>query len=311
MAEPFRIEDYKKILDDAKRNINIVLDEYNEELNKLDNIQKNYLQLYFLFNKRDTVLSMNPKGKYSDKDRERNLKDIDTRILNCFKEIDESISIDEIKDKVNSYMNNSGLLTIINSFSNSIKEEYKKAFGDRSPVVFTASSFDLSELKGSHNRENQYWNKLYDSGVFAAGEMGLIEMYVARASSGGGMIVKNNRIDYPENPFDYFDDNGAHLKNDVFIYTSNVDDYIPQFDYVLDKNGARFIFGDEWVAPKESVDCEKMKIDYLPNDFLISNKVYADKKRILPDKYAYSLTDTLNSHVCSDNYVEKDNHKSW
>ena len=104
MAEPFRIEDYKKILDGAKRNINIVLDEYNEELNKLDNIQKNYLQLYFLFNKRDTVLSMNPKGKYSDADRERNLKDIDTRILNCFKEIDKSISIDEIKDKVNSYM---------------------------------------------------------------------------------------------------------------------------------------------------------------------------------------------------------------
>ena len=31
-------------------------------------------------------------------------KDIDTRILNCFKEIDKSISIDEIKDKVNSYM---------------------------------------------------------------------------------------------------------------------------------------------------------------------------------------------------------------
>ena len=89
------------------------------------------------------------------------------------------------------------------------------------------------------------------------------------------MIVHGNEVTYPSNPFAGIQDDRLLLKNTVSIYISDVDLFEPQIDFSIDQNGIpHFIFGGEWVAPYNDINCVETQISSLPVTFLEDNLVY-------------------------------------
>ena len=213
---------------------------------------------------------MTPKGNYWDEKGETIINDGIKKLQIIGNKTFPGVSdLDEIRYNVDSYMNNSNLLKVIRNFSSDIKNTYKKY----SHYVYTILPInDLKELEASKHRENQYLNSI-NNGVFATATMESIEKYIARANV-GSMIVDDSVVKYPSNPFLNISEEGLTLIKPVSIYLSNVDLFEPQFDYDLDENGnARFIFGGEWIAPYEKVECIEKQTTYLPASFLEHNEV--------------------------------------
>ena len=293
-------DDEKSKLDLAKVNMGIVIDEYNNKLSKLTIKQKNVLQLYFCFKVLTALKEMKPKGDYwNNYFKKKNVfKDVLNRIVHSSDKIfdkdilednsDLSSVLANLKVEVDRLMveektgEGLSLLDLVNNFSDDIKKAYKEGFGDEKAYLYTVRSSDgLDKLSYINNRENQYWNKVYDGVYATGGDMNEIQMYIARAATGSGMKVDKNEIVYYSNPFKNIDDNKLILNKTVTIYMSSIDDFEPQFHYDLDKYGPRFIFSGEWVAPKPKNEKDEMyegikplkenNISYLPESFLNNN----------------------------------------
>ena len=285
----FKEETEKLML--ASENINEIIDRYNEILTGLSDNEKNIMLLHYGFRKLDTFRKMTPKGNYWDEKREAKINDGLKKLQIIGNKIFPGVSdLDEIRYNVDSYMNNSNLSNVIRNLSSDIKSTYKKY----SHYVYTILPIrGIKELEASNHRENQYLNSI-NNGVFATATMDSIEKYIARANV-GGMIVDGNEVRFPSNPFASINEEELTLIKPVSIYLSNVDLFEPQFDYIKDKNGkARFIFGGEWIAPYEKVECIEKQTTYLPASFLENNIVYyqesgEDKQINIPLKQSKSL----------------------
>jgi len=272
----------------ANNSINEVITKYNEVLMNLSDKEKNVMQLHYWFKKLDTIKEMTPKGNYWDDKRENiinsGLKKLQIIGYKIFPGVSD---LDILRESVDSYMNNSNLLNIINSFSLDIKNEYKK-YCDYVYTVLPISG--IKELEKSKHRENQYLNSIND-GVFASTNFDYIEKYIGRANV-GGLIAHGNELEYPANPFSRIEDDKLILIKPVSIYLSNVDLFEPQFDYEIDSDGiAHFIYDGEWIAPYDKVNCIETQTDYLPISFIEKNKVYyyEDKEKILVNNKTKSL----------------------
>ena len=265
----FKEENEKLML--ANEKINEIIERYNEILMSLSDNEKDILLLHYGFKKLDTFRKMIPKGNYWDEKRETKINDGLKKLQIIGNKIFPGVSdLDEIRYNVDSYMNNSNLSSVIHSFSSDIKNTYK----EYSHYVYTILPIKgLKELEASKHRENQYLNSI-NNGVFATATMESIEKYIARANV-GGMIVDHSEVRFPSNPFACISEEELTLIKPVSIYLSKVDLFEPQFDYIIDKNGkARFIFGGEWIAPYEKVECIEKQTTYLPTSFLENNIVY-------------------------------------
>ena len=267
----FNFEEEQTKLDLANKNINMIMDKYNELLMGLSDKDKNVMQLYYYFKKLDTFNEMTPKGNYWDEKREeyinKGLEIIKNLGSITFPDI---TNLDELRISVNNYMNNSNLLNIINSFSSDIKNAYKE-YCDCVYTVLPISG--ITELEASKHRENQYRNSIND-GVFATATMESIERYIARANV-GGMVLKDDGIEYPSNPFTDINEDELTLNNPVSIYLGNVDLYEPQIDYRIDENGIpHFIYGGEWIAHQDRVPCVEKQTTYLPASFIENNNIF-------------------------------------
>lgn len=289
MEFSFKEETEKLML--ASENINEIIDRYNEILTGLSDNEKSIMLLYYGFRKLDTFRKMTPKVNYWVEKRETIINDGIKKLQIIGNKTFPGVSdLDEIRYNVDSYMNNSYLLKVIRNFSSDIKNTYKKY----SHYVYTILPInDLKELEASKHRENQYLNSI-NNGVFAIATMESIERFIARANV-GRMIGDGRVVKYPSNPFLNISEEGLTLIKPVSIYLSNVDLFEPQFDYDLDESGnARFIFGGEWVAPYEKVECIEKQTTYLPASFLEHNEVYyqengEDKQIKIPLKQSKSL----------------------
>lgn len=267
----FNYEEEKEKLLLANEKINEIIDRYNEILMSLSDKEKNIMLLHYGFKKLDTLRKMTPKGNYWDENRESKINDGLKKLQLIGNKTFPGVSdLDEIKYTVDTYMNNGNLSNIIRNFSSDIKNTYKKY----SHYVYTILPIKgLKELEASKHRENQYLNSI-NNGVFATATMESIEKYIARANV-GGMIVDHSEVRFPSNPFANISEEELTLINPVSIYFSNVDLFEPQFDCILDKNGnVHFIFGGEWIAPYEKVECIEKQAAYLPASFLEHNVVF-------------------------------------
>ena len=254
----------------ANENINRILDNYNDLLLGLNDKEKNVIQLYYYFQKLNTINNMRPKGNFYDDKKELYINKGIELIRKISDEFYPGVTnLEELKKTVMHDMNGK-LIDIINNFSISIKKAYKEYCKNVYTILPVSG---LTELVESKHRENQYLNSIND-GVFATTTMESIEKYIARANV-GGMIVRGNKIEYPSNPFSSVDGSELTLVKPVSIYLANVDYFEPQFDYEIDSEGKpHFIYGGEWIAPYEKVPCIERQTTYLPSSFLDNNVVY-------------------------------------
>ncbi len=271
----FNFDAEQKKLDNANKGINEVLNDYDERLMKLSDEEKNVLLLHFCFKKLETLNKMKFEViNWNDK-REEYLEKIEklVEVLGHNTFSDDSLSLKDIKENVDSYMNDSKLKSIVTDFSSELKNVYENKCGR----VYTVLPIpNLKELNCSLRTENQYLNNIYN-GVFATSTTNEIYKYIAR-SNVGGMRAHGKEIEYPSNPFKDVDLNNGILAliNPVSLYYFDVDQFEPQFDFDIgEDNKPHFIYGGEWVAPREKLKCEgEVRVSYLPSSFIENNNVY-------------------------------------
>ena len=275
----FNFEEEASKLERANETINRVIENYNDMLAGLSNKERDIILLYNCFNKYDTIKNMNPKGNFTNEQREKSLAKVMELLQRLGNKHYGITDFNTLRDAVMNDMDGK-LGEIFWGFPVSIINAYK----EHCDHVYTMLPIQgLTELKESEKRENQYLNSIYD-GVFSTTTMPSIEKYIARANV-DGMIVKGREITYPSNPFSEVDENGCKLIKPVSIYLSNVDYFVPQFDYEIERNGrARFIYGGEWVAPCEKVECVEKQTSYLPASFVERNdvKYYGEHRELVP-----------------------------
>ena len=276
MEFDFNVEEKK--LNNANENIKGVMNRYEEVLSNLSDEKKNVLLLHFCFKKLETLNKMKFEiNNWNDK-REECLQKIEklVEVLGHNTFSDDSLSLKDIKENVDSYMKDPNIKpnikSIVTDFSSELKNVYEKECGR----VYTVLPIpNLKELNCSLRTENQYLNNIYN-GVFATSTINEIYKYIAR-SNVGGMRVQGKRIIYPSNPFlDDVNDGVLTLINPVSLYYFDVDQFEPQFDFDIgEDNKPHFIYGGEWVAPREKLKCEgEVRVSYLPSSFIENNNVY-------------------------------------
>ena len=254
----------------ANNSIQKVINDYTLLLMDLDSKEKNIIQLYYYLKQLDTICNMTPKGIRIDSDKTSKIENSKRSIIKYGNKIYPNIiDIDKLRVAVMNDMDGK-LLDIINCFTENIKEAYKKY----SKYVYTVLPISgLSQLIASKHRENQYRNEIID-GIYSTTSFEGIKRYIARANV-GSMIAHGNEIEYPTNPFSSINDNELTLVKPVSIYLSDIDYFVPQINYEVDKDGnAYFIFDGEWVAPQERIPCIERQTSYLPSSFIKDNNVY-------------------------------------
>lgn len=265
--------DYNEVeieLSKADESINKVMDKYNNILMSLSIREKNIIQLYYYYRKLDTFMEMTPEGNYWDDKREfliNKVKAVIKKIgMHTYSEFD---NLDDLRNKVNADMDGK-LIGIVNNFSLDLKNAYKEHC-KYSYTILPISG--LKELTQSKHRENVYLNGIED-GVFASTDFDSIQKYIARANV-NGMIVRDDEVIFPSNPFEKIEDGKIILKEPVSIYLGDIDLFEPQIDFVLDHHGfAHFDFNGEWIAPHEKIECVEKQVSYLPISFLDDKRVF-------------------------------------
>ena len=266
----FDFEKEQEVLSLANDNIHEVLVKYNEILMNLSDREKYIMQLYYYFKKLDTFRSMTPKGHYWDNKRDVIIQ----KGLEMMKKIGNRLypditDLEELRSEVIRDMNGK-LQSIISDFSKEIKNAYR----EYCDYVYTVLPIHgLKTLEASKHRENQHLNCICN-GIFASASMNQVEKYIASANV-SGMVAHGNKIEYPSNPFSNIDDNKILLIHPVSIYLIDSNYFEPQFDYEVDSDGvARFIYGGEWIAPCERLECIETQTTYLPSTFLNNKIIY-------------------------------------
>ncbi len=261
------IEDKKQEVADTK--IKEVIQKYEALLSELSQKELVDLQILYLFKNLTTINKATPVGGMSPEER-NNRRD---RAINWIEKLSQ-MNYPEVKDfdKIFELCKNGSVKgrEILDSFSKEMIEIQSENIG----YVYTALPISgLEQLNASRSRENQHYNAIHD-GVFAVANSEGLKGYVARADV-GGMIGHKDGITYPTNPFSEINEEGAKLVKPVSVYLSDPNEFEPQFDFRLSEDGKpHIIYGAEWVAKKEKVNCKETKVSLLPLSFIEDKNVY-------------------------------------
>ena len=173
-----------------------------------------------------------------------------------------------------------------------IIEKYQRAIRD-AYMQFDTMLRHCSPVKGilalkATSRENQYLNE-YVNGVFAASEYNDLVNYIGRSVT-GGMIVRDQSVVYPENPFAMLQHSKSkmELNKPVYMYSVDASKFIPSVCFEL-QHGTRedgsevyfpdLRFGGEWTCRTPSLECkEEEEITYIPTSHLKEFQVFYKTK---------------------------------